>query len=74
MLKVALLTRPAQARRDAACSRRSEGQRTEARLAASLAAALLDSIFEHPARCSPVALDLQAIEFSPCPNSFFAAC
>ena len=26
--------------------------------------------FEHPSRCSPVALDVRAIEFLPCHNSF----
>jgi len=31
------------------------------RLASSLAAALLDGLFEHPARCSPVVLDLRTI-------------
>jgi hypothetical protein len=44
------------------------------RLASSLAAALLDGLFEHPARCSPVVLDVRAIEFPPCYNSFSAAC
>jgi hypothetical protein len=42
------------------------------RLASSLAAALLDGLFEHPARCSPVVLDLRAIELPPCGNSFSA--
>jgi hypothetical protein len=42
------------------------------RLASSLSAALLDGIFEHPARCSSVVLDVRAIEFSPCHNSFSA--
>jgi hypothetical protein len=42
--------------------------------ASSLVAALLDGLFEHPARCSPVALDVRAIEFLPCHNSFSAAC
>jgi hypothetical protein len=40
------------------------------RLASSLAAALLDDLFEHPARCSPVVLDVQTIKFLPCHNSF----
>ena len=44
------------------------------RLASSLAAALLDGLFEHPARCSPVVLDVRAMEFPPCHNSFSAAC
>jgi hypothetical protein len=35
---------------------------------------LLDGLFEHPARSSPVALDVWGIEFPPCHNSFFAAC
>jgi hypothetical protein len=57
------------------------------RLASSLAAALpaerrvlarrgwageKSGLFEHPARCSPVVLDVRAIEFSPCHNSFSA--
>jgi hypothetical protein len=42
--------------------------------ASSLAAASLNGLFEHPARCSPVALDAQAIEFSPCHNSFSGVC
>jgi hypothetical protein len=41
--------------------------------ASSLAAALLDSLFEHPARGSPVALDVHAIDDPPCHNSFSAA-
>jgi hypothetical protein len=36
----------------------------------SLAAALLDGLFEHPARCSSFALDVQAIEALLCRNSF----
>jgi hypothetical protein len=44
------------------------------RLASSLAAALLGSLFEHPAGCSSVVLDVRAIEFPPCHNSFSAAC
>jgi len=42
------------------------------RLASSLAAALLDSLFEHPARGCSVVLDVLAIEFPPCHNSFSA--
>ena len=42
------------------------------RLASSLAAALLDSLFEHPARGSPVVLYVRSIEFLPCHNSFSA--
>jgi hypothetical protein len=42
------------------------------RLASSLAAALLDGLFEHPARGSLVVLDVRAIEFPPCHNSFSA--
>ena len=30
-------------------------------------------LFEHPARGSPVVLDVQTIEFPPCHNSFSAA-
>jgi hypothetical protein len=40
----------------------------------SLAAALLDSIFEHPAWCSPVVLKMQTFEFPLNCNSFPAAC
>jgi hypothetical protein len=40
------------------------------RLASSLAAALLNGLFEHPAHGSSVALDVRAIEFSPRRNSF----
>jgi hypothetical protein len=36
--------------------------------------ALLDGLFEHPARGFSVVLDVQTIEFSPYHNSFFAAC
>ena len=43
------------------------------RLACSLAAALLDGLFEHPAGCSPGVLDVGVIEFLPCHYSFFAA-
>jgi hypothetical protein len=39
-------------------------------LASSLVAALLDGLFEHPARCSPVGLDVQIIEFQQCHKSF----
>jgi hypothetical protein len=43
----------------AAFSLRSEAQRTEAYAFASLlTAALLDGLFEHPARCSPVVPDM----------------
>jgi len=44
------------------------------RLASSLAAALLDGHFEHPVRCVPVDLDVRAIEFPLCHNSFSVAC
>jgi hypothetical protein len=43
-------------------------------LASSLAAAALNGIFEHPARCAPIVLRLRAIEFPPFPQSFSAAC
>ena len=43
------------------------------RLASSLVAALLNGLFEHPARGSFVVLDLQAIEFPPSHNCFSAA-
>ncbi len=42
------------------------------RLASSLAAALLDGLFEHPAWRSSVVFGVRAIEFSPCHNSFSA--
>jgi len=44
------------------------------RLTPSLAAVLLDSLFEYPAWCTPVAIDVQAIEYPPCHNSFSADC
>jgi hypothetical protein len=44
------------------------------RLASSLAAALLDSLFEHPARGISVAIGVWAFESSPCHNSFSVAC
>ena len=44
------------------------------RLASSLAAALLNGLFEHPACGSPDVLDVRTIEFPPCHNSFSAAC
>jgi len=31
-------------------------------------------LFEHPAWCTPVALDVRAIEYPPCHNSFSADC
>ena len=40
------------------------------RLASSLAAALLDGLFEHPAWCSPVILDVQTSEIRR-PHSVF---
>ncbi len=42
------------------------------RLASSLAAALLDGLFEHSASGSLVVLDVRAFEFPPCHNSFSA--
>ena len=42
------------------------------RLASSLAAALLDGLFEHPAWHYPIALGVGTIEFSLCCNSFSA--
>ena len=44
------------------------------RLRSSLAAALPDGLFEHPARSFPVALDVRASEFLLCPDSFVATC
>jgi hypothetical protein len=40
------------------------------RLASSLAAALLDGLFEHPAWCTPVIPDVQTSEIPACPQSF----
>jgi hypothetical protein len=40
------------------------------RLASSLAAALLDGLFEHPAECTPVVLNVQASETPACPQRF----
>ena len=59
----------------ASYSHRSDPQRTpRVRLGPSLAAALLDGFFEHPARYFPVALDVQTVEFLPCKNGFPSAC
>jgi hypothetical protein len=59
----------------AAFSFDSEAQRPEAyAFGASLAAALLDGLFEHPARYAPVILAVGTIHFPPCHNSFSAAC
>ena len=44
------------------------------RLASSLAAALLDGLFEHPARCTPVIPDVPTREIPAYPQSFSAAC
>jgi hypothetical protein len=33
-----------------------------------------DGLFEHPARCTPVVLDLRANEIPACPQIFSAAC
>ena len=44
------------------------------RLRSSLAAALPDGLFEHPARSSPVVLDVRARGFLLCPDSFVATC
>ena len=43
-------------------------------LASSLAAALLDGLFEYPVRRVPVDLDVRAIEFPLCHISFSIAC
>ena len=43
------------------------------RLASSLAAALLDSLFEHPVWCAPVVQDVQTSKILACPQSFPAA-
>jgi hypothetical protein len=40
----------------------------------SLAAALLDELFEHPAGYSPIALDAQTIASPACHNCFSASC
>jgi hypothetical protein len=52
-------------------SRRGSTYRT-VRLASPLAAALLDGLFEHPARCSLVIPDVQTTEFQQCHKSFSA--
>ena len=44
------------------------------RLASSLAAALLDGLFEHPVGCAPVVLNVQVSEIPACLNSFSVAC
>ena len=44
------------------------------RLASSLAAALLDGLFEHPVWCTPVLPDVQTSEVQTYPQSFSAAC
>jgi hypothetical protein len=44
------------------------------RLASSLAAALLDELFEHPAWCAPVIQNIQTDEIPACRQSFSAAC
>ena len=44
------------------------------RLASSLAAALLDGLFEHPARTPFLVPNAQAIEVLLCRNGFSAAC
>jgi hypothetical protein len=43
------------------------------RLASSLAAALLDGLFEHPAWCSPVVQDMRISEVPACLLSFSEA-
>jgi len=40
----------------------------------SLAVALLDELFEHPAGYFPFATDAQTIDFLACQHSFSAAC
>jgi len=44
------------------------------RLTSSLAAALLDSLFEHPACCTPVIPHVQTSAIPVCLESFSAAC
>jgi hypothetical protein len=44
------------------------------RLASSLAAALLDSLFEHPAWYIPVIADVQTSEIPVCPQSLSVSC
>jgi hypothetical protein len=44
------------------------------RLASSLAAALLDSLFEHPAERAPVISNILTNEIPAYPPSFSAAC
>jgi len=52
-------------------SRRGSTYRS-VRLAFPLAAALLNGLFEYPARCSPVVLDAQTLEFQQCYKSVSA--
>ena len=54
-------------------SRRDSTYRS-VRLASSLAAALLDSLFEHPAGYIPVIPDVQTSNIPACPQSFSADC
>jgi len=44
------------------------------RLGISLAAALLDGLFEHPAGVAPLVPGVQAIEVLLCRNGFSTAC
>jgi hypothetical protein len=44
------------------------------RLASSLAAALLNGLFEHPAWCFPIAASVQTIEVLAWQHSFSATC
>ena len=43
-------------------------------LSSSLAAALLNGLFEHPAWCTPVIPDVQTCDIPACPQRFSAAC
>jgi hypothetical protein len=44
------------------------------RLASSLAVALLDGLFEHPAWCAPLVPDMQTSKAPACSHSFSVAC
>jgi hypothetical protein len=44
------------------------------RLAASVTAALLDSLLEHPTGYSPLVLEMLAIDVLPCQKGFPGAC
>ena len=70
---LSLFSRMLKKNRQRRLSLRSEAQRNRAyAFASSLAAALLDGLFEHPARCFPVVLGVRSIEFPSVPQYFSA--